>query len=560
MTPEAFLDSFGHLADAPNGVEQLRQLVLNLAVQGALVPQDHNDETALDLLGAIAAEVLASDFSSGDPEIVTDAERLNWGYDFTIPSSWAWCRLEHLASYIQRGKGPKYVDKSSVPVISQKCIQWEGFDIGRARFLSVDALEKYQAERFLREGDLLWNSTGTGTIGRINVFPGAEVSFDKVVADSHVTVIRPVRVLPRFLWIWVACPFIQRTIESDASGTTNQVELSKARVTSQPVPLPPLAEQHRIVEKVDQLMALCDELEQRRTTAASTRRQFQVAALDRLTNAETPDDLAAAWTRVRDRFDLLTEPAAAKQSVESMRKAILKLAVSGNLVDQRPTDERASEILTRTLAAKEDAETRSKRGNRSSSPKIDPAQHIRIPDTWVWAPFGQIVISRDHARIPLSKDDRSKRAKVYDYYGASGVIDKVDDYLFDKPLLLIGEDGANLINRSTPIAFIARGRYWVNNHAHVLDAISEDILKYLEIYINSINLEPFVTGMAQPKMNQAKMNSIPVALPPEGEQRRIVEKVDQLMTLCDELATRLVAADQTAQRYAESATAAMVAA
>lgn len=116
-------------------------------------------------------------------------------------------------------------------------------------------------------------------------------------------------------------------------------------------------------------------------------------------------------------------------------------------------------------------------------------------------PFGEIMISRDGERIPVSKDERSTRAKIYDYYGASGVIDEIDAYLFDKPLLLIGEDGANLINRSTPIAFIARGKYWVNNHAHVLDGISEEFLRFLELHINAIDLKPYVTGTAQPKMN-----------------------------------------------------------
>ena len=99
---------------------------------------------------------------------------------------------------------------------------------------------------------------------------------------------------------------------------------------------------------------------------------------------------------------------------------------------------------------------------------------------------------------------------------------KVNNFLFDTDLLLIGEDGANLINRSTPIAFIACGKYWVNNHAHVIDAVHFDMLLYLEKYINAIDLKPYVTGSAQPKMNQTKMNSIVIGLPPLAEQRRIV--------------------------------------
>ena len=127
--------------------------------------------------------------------------------------------------------------------------------------------------------------------------------------------------------------------------------------------------------------------------------------------------------------------------------------------------------------------------------------------------------------------EREKLEKRYDYYGASGVIDKVDKYLFDKPLLLIGEDGANLLARTKPIAFMARGQYWVNNHAHVLDGLSEVLLEYIALFINSISLAPYVTGTAQPKMNQAKMNSILIPLPPEEEQARILKRAAELKVL-----------------------------
>jgi len=164
---------------------------------------------------------------------------------------------------------------------------------------------------------------------------------------------------------------------------------------------------------------------------------------------------------------------------------------------------------------------------------------FQLPSGWLWARFGDVTINRDGERIPLERSVRQGRQGIYDYYGASGVIDKLDDYLFDKPLLLIGEDGANLINRATPIAFIAKGKYWVNNHAHVLDGLTLANLEYLEVFINAIDLRPYITGTAQPKMNQAKMNSILVAVAPEAEQKRIVAKVNQLMALCDELENKL---------------------
>ena len=154
-----------------------------------------------------------------------------------------------------------------------------------------------------------------------------------------------------------------------------------------------------------------------------------------------------------------------------------------------------------------------------------------IPDSWEWIRLGNALINRDSERIPLSVSERAKLKKIYDYYGASGVIDKVDKYLFDKPLLLVGEDGANLILRSKPIAFIANGKYWVNNHAHVLDSCSDLLLEYVEIYINSLNLSPYVTGTAQPKMNQEKMNSILIPIPPYNEQKRIISESKKIYSI-----------------------------
>ena len=165
---------------------------------------------------------------------------------------------------------------------------------------------------------------------------------------------------------------------------------------------------------------------------------------------------------------------------------------------------------------------------------VDEVPFEELPEGWAWTRLESALVNRDSERIPVSVADRERLAKIYDYYGASGIIDKVDDYLFDKPLLLIGEDGANLLMRSKPIAFLARGKYWVNNHAHVLDGINEQYLKYVALFINSISLAPYVTGTAQPKMNQAKMGSIIISIPPEVEQGKILAKVDELMPLVEE--------------------------
>ncbi len=156
-----------------------------------------------------------------------------------------------------------------------------------------------------------------------------------------------------------------------------------------------------------------------------------------------------------------------------------------------------------------------------------------MPDSWTWCRFSTATINRDGERIPLSQKTREKLEKKYDYYGASGVIDKVDKYLFNERLLLIGEDGANLITRSKPIAFIANGLYWVNNHAHVLQAPTAVLLDYLCCFINAIPLDKYVTGSAQPKMTQDKMNTILIHLPPLAEQQRIVEQIETLLGYVD---------------------------
>lgn len=244
-----------------------------------------------------------------------------------------------------------------------------------------------------------------------------------------------------------------------------------------------------------------------------------------------------------DNFELMAE---APNGVQKLRETILQLAVHGKLVPQDPNDEPASVLLERIQADKKYRILNGLIRNPKPLPPIDLRQEpFMLPQRWVWSRFGDCTICRDGERIPLSKSDRQMRQGRYDYYGASGVIDQIDDYLFDRPLLLIGEDGANLLSRSTPIAFIARGKYWVNNHAHVLDGINEDFLRYLELYINATNLEPYITGTAQPKMNQAKMNSIFIALPPDEEQKRIVAKVDELMALCYELEAKKQKAHQS---------------
>ena len=224
-------------------------------------------------------------------------------------------------------------------------------------------------------------------------------------------------------------------------------------------------------------------------------------------------------------------------NTKQLKQKILSLAISGKLVPQDPSDEPASELLKRIKPERESTvEKRRKKKATTDTSHYQQQPPFELPKGWVWCKLGECTINRDNERIPISSEIRKKQQhKQYDYYGASGVIDKVDNYLFDERLLLIGEDGANLLSRSKNNAFFAEGKYWVNNHAHVIDAKPKNILSYIVLVINSIKLDDFITGSAQPKLSQDNLNKIPIPLPPLAEQQRITQEVNRLFTLIDQL-------------------------
>ena len=216
---------------------------------------------------------------------------------------------------------------------------------------------------------------------------------------------------------------------------------------------------------------------------------------------------------------------------KKLRQKILDLAIRGKLVPQDPNDEPASVLLERIRAEKERLikEGKIKRSKKSASdtPHYDNEVPFEVPESWEWTTIEDVTVNRDSERIPLSLAVRKKQQnKIYDYYGAAGVIDKVENYLFDERLLLVGEDGANLLSRSKDNAFFAEGKYWVNNHAHVLDCPEKSVLDYVAFVINSMSLENYITGSAQPKLTQDNLNKILIPLPPEKEQHRIIESVN----------------------------------
>ena len=231
---------------------KLKASLLQDAFQGKLTKQLPEDGDARDLLKEIKAEkerlVKEKKIKEEKPlPVIKDKE-----IPFDIPKNWVWTRLGDCSLYIQRGKSPRYSVIKKYPVISQKCIQWSGFDISAAKFIDPDSVSLYGDERILQDNDLLWNSTGTGTVGRVTHYIKNNNSYNFGVADSHVTVIRFYRELmdPIYIEYFIRSEHIQKNIENLCTGSTKQKELSLAVIKSLPIPLPPLAEQRRIVDKL----------------------------------------------------------------------------------------------------------------------------------------------------------------------------------------------------------------------------------------------------------------------------------------------------------------------
>ncbi|MDR4900745.1 restriction endonuclease subunit S [Bacillus mycoides] len=234
---------------------QLEKSILQYATQGKLVGQIETDEPATQLIERIKAEKVRLVKEKVIKKEKTLQAIIEEEIPFEIPESWEWVRLGDISSYIQRGKSPKYSDIKEVPVISQKCVQWSGFDIDAARFIEPSTLEKYGEIRFLQNEDILWNSTGLGTVGRVGVYYADEVSYEKVVVDTHVTIIRLPEMLNReFVYYYLASPIIQEAIPEMCSGSTKQKELNLSTIKNVIIPLPPRREQDRIVKKIKELL------------------------------------------------------------------------------------------------------------------------------------------------------------------------------------------------------------------------------------------------------------------------------------------------------------------
>ena len=476
--------------------EQLKASILQYAVEGKLVKQDPNDEPASELLKKIENE---KDQLIEEGKIkksrklpaITDE-----GKPFDIPDNWEWARLEDISTFMSgfAYKSRFYVKSASNQVIRLGNVKNDHLILDNKQVFIDDKYANETNAYKIREGNILFTMTGTRkkrdyffTL----LFHKKDVSKRNLYLNQRVGCLNHIfSVNKKWLNYILKSQTILDEVFINETGTANQGNIGSAKTMRIVLPIPPLEEQKRIVAKIEKLMSLVDEY------------------------AESYNRLQ----KIDNEFE------------DKLKQSVLQYAMEGKLVKQNPSDEPASELIKNIENEKAELVREGKIKKSKKLPAItDDEKPFDISDSWEWVRLGSILYNLDGKRVPVSVSERNKKAKVYDYYGASGVIDKIDNYIFSKPLLLISEDGANLLARRTPIAFIATGKYWVNNHAHVFDGINLLFLKYISIFIESIDVSKYVTGTAQPKLNQQNLNKILVAVPPLEEQKRIVAKIEKIM-------------------------------
>lgn len=552
------------------GIKKLRELILELAVRGKLVPQDPNDEPASELLKRIAAEK-AELVKQGKikkqkslPEISEDEK------PFELPEGWGWTRLSDISAYIQRGKGPKYAEHGSVKVVSQKCVQWSGFKLEQSRWITDESIHSYTEERFLIDGDVLWNSTGAGgTAGRVIYLP---VVKEKLVVDSHITLIRTVRDNGQFISNYISTYGIQQRFDPKhsntlLSGTTNQAELNTSVVTSFLVPFPPQKEQERINDKAAELMSLCDQLEQQSLISLDAHQQLVETLLATLTDSQNAEELTENWARISQHFDTLFTTEA---SIDTLKQTILQLAVMGKLVPQDPNDEPASELLKRIEQEKEQLAKEGKIKKQKPLPPVsDEEKSFELPKGWEWVRLGDIgTISG--GGTPSKNNEKYWSGDIPWVSPKDMKIDYISTAELNISELAVTNSSVRIIPNNS-ILFVVRGMILAHTFPVAINqrevTINQDMKSISSRLFNMDFLLYLMKGMSHQilglvdrsshgtcKLVSEKLFGLQIPLPPLSEQGRINSRIAELMLLCDTLKSRLQSAQQTQLHLADALT------
>ena len=441
---------------------------------------------------------------------------------FEVPQGWEWARLQDVCSYIQRGKSPVYSEIKQYPVIAQKCNQWGGFSIEKAQFIAPETISKYNEERILRDKDLLWNSTGLGTLGRMAVYRTELNPYGWAVADSHVTVIRPISGMAEslFFYLFFASPIVQSVIEDKAEGSTKQKELYVDTVKEYLIPVPPYREQKRIVAKIEEVL---------------------------------PEVLK--YGNSQKKLDELNE-----ELNERLRKSILHEAIQGRLVPQNPSEVSAISLLEQVESEKQKLlkEGKLKRKDiidsvifkgddnkyyeKVDGKTLDITEEIPfdLPESWSWCRLANIV----HYRIgktPARGEAAYWQPGTIPWVSISdmkdyGTIVHTKEFVSTKAITLLGQKsprGTLLMSFKLTVgrtAVLDIDAYHNEAIISIWPFAAQEALKGFLFYTLPVlaNLGDSKDAIKGKTLNTNSINNLLIPIPPENEQFRIVKRIKEL--------------------------------
>ena len=467
----------------------IRNKILDLAVRGKLTEQLSEDGTTEELYRQIQLEkeVIIKERKGRNDKGIKSVDN---DTPYLIPVYWKWIRFGEVGLF---KKGPfgsaltksMFVSKSTnaIKVYEQQHAIKKDSALG-TYYITKEYFDDKMKGFEVKGGDIIISCAGT--IGETYIMPNDIEPGIINQALMRVTLVSGID--KRFFQYFFDSSLKNTAKEGNGSAIVNIPPFDI--IKNWYFPLPPLAEQKRIVNKIEQAFSVLD----------------------------TIDELQKKYA----------------DNMTVLKSKLIDLAIRGKLTEQLPEDGTGASLIKENANRIKDCSIEiQKRVGKGCKPiqKIDYL--FEIPETWCWERFGNLVVNYDNQRKPVTKSDRKSILGLYDYYGATGAIDRVDEYIFDGDYLMIGEDGGNFfVNRDN--SFIAHGKFWANNHVHVVQPIICEI-SYLKICLDNYDLPKMglIYGIGAPKLNQENMNSIPIPVPPLAEQKRIVERLDKLLAVCD---------------------------
>ncbi len=557
------------LATAPGGVAKLRKLILTLAVQGKLVPQDPADEPAGVLLQKIRAEkdrLIAEGKIKRDKALGEIAEEEK---PFELPTQWEWVRLIDLMPEFQNGASSRG-DAGGTPITVLRLADIKGKRISLADTRQVPIASADIAKYHLAEGDILITRVN-GSADIVGQFNLCDRPVDAIYCDHFIRMRISQRWMePSFCALLGDSTLVRTAIKSLFITTAGQKTVNQGHIGSLQLPLPPLAEQSRIVTRVDALMRLCDALEAKGQLEATQHAQLVSTLLGMLTASTTPEELADSWKRVAQHFDLLLDR---PEAIDALEQTLLQLAVRGLLVPQDPTDEPASALLQKIRAEKDSLiATGQIKRDKPLPPITDEEKPFELPVGWEWARLGEIVLIS--SGVTLGRKTAIPTPVSLPYLRVANVqrwylnLSSMKEVVIDQSELSRFQllNGDLLITEGGDWDKVGRTAIWRDevptclhqNHVFKARGISTAWNPvWAELYLNSAVARAYfassakqTTNLASINMTQLKDCAFPV--PPLVEQSRIVTRITALRRLCADLRQRLAERQSVQARLAEA--------